>query len=121
MADPEHFLTGIDTLVTEPLDWFANRPLGLVAHPASVNARGVPAAEFLRRLPDTRLRCLFGPEHGYFGSGSAGESIRTREHPALRIPIHSLYGRTRKPTTAMLEDLEVIVFDLQDIGARAYT
>ncbi len=121
MADPEQFLTGIDTLVTEHLDWFANRPLGLVAHPASVNAKGVPSAEFLRRLPDTRLRCLFGPEHGYFGSGSAGETIRTREHPGLRIPIHSLYGRTRKPTAEMLEDLDIIVFDLQDIGARAYT
>lgn len=114
------FQYGIDTLVLEHAEGLAGRRVGLVAHPASAGADGVPSAERLRAA-GVELACLFGPEHGFSGRGGAGENIAHRQHPDWHIPVYSLYGETRRPTAEMLRDLDVIVFDLQDLGARPYT
>ncbi|OQW95553.1 MAG: hypothetical protein BWK77_07225 [Verrucomicrobia bacterium A1] len=113
-------LTGIDTLCRDHADWLRGRKVGLVAHPASVNAGGMPSPEFLRQN-GVDLAALFGPEHGFAGGGGAGQELPHGRHPQWDIPIHSLYGETRKPTPDMLSGLDVIVFDLQDLGARPYT
>jgi uncharacterized protein YbbC (DUF1343 family) len=117
----EHFLPGIDTLLSRHKDWLAGRRLGLVSHLAAVDSEGCLSAERLWRDRDLHLACLMGPEHGFFGRGGAGELCPHAKHPDWAIPVYSLYGDARKPTPAMLRRLDAIVFDLQDLGARCYT
>ena len=119
MADA--FQTGIDTLLADREDLLAGRRVGLLAHPASVDARGVHAAQRLHDAPGIHLTALFGPEHGFFGGGGAGDAIANARHPAWDIPVHSLYGDHRRPTAEMLRDVDAIVFDLQDLAVRCYT
>jgi uncharacterized protein YbbC (DUF1343 family) len=114
------FQYGVDVLLAEHGDWLRGRRVGLVAHAASVDAAGVPSAERLRAA-GVNLTALFGPEHGFAGLAVAGEEVGDARHGAWNIPIHSLYGATRKPTPAMLADVDVLLFDLQDLGVRCYT
>ena len=111
---------GIESLLSEHPDRLRGRRVGLVAHPASVDSHG---AHSVQRLLDAgvNLVALFGPEHGFTGRGGAGEDIASGRDPASGLMVHSLYGDTRKPTPDMLRDLDVLVFDLQDLGARPYT
>lgn len=108
---------GIEAL---PREWLAGRRVGLVAHPASVVSDGRHSAEFLRDT-DANPVALFGPEHGFFGRGGAGEKIAHDSHANWNLPIFSLYGETRSPTAAMLDLVDVFVFDIQTIACRAYT
>ena len=108
---------GIEAL---PADWLAGRRAGLVAHPASLTTDGRHSAAFLRDS-GANLVALFGPEHGFFGRGGAGEKIADAAHADWNIPIFSLYGETRAPTPAMLDLVDVFVFDVQTIACRAYT
>ena len=103
-----------------PADWLAGRRAGLVAHPASVMSDGRHSAEFLRDS-GANLVALFGPEHGFFGRGGAGEKIADAAHADWNVPIFSLYGETRAPTPAMLDLVDVFIFDIQTIACRAYT
>lgn len=112
---------GLDILLEQHIDWLAGRRVGLVAHPASVDCGGIHAAFRLRRHTDIRLTCLFGPEHGFSGLAAAGIPVEDDAHADWNIPVFSLYGETRKPTPAMLEHLDVILFDLQDLPVRCYT
>jgi uncharacterized protein YbbC (DUF1343 family) len=75
----------------------------------------------LRAAPDVHLVALFGPEHGLYGRVRAGERVDGGFDKRTRLPVHSLYGATRKPTPEMLEGLDVLVYDLQDTGTRSYT
>lgn len=115
------FQTGLDTLLAERADLLTGRRVGLLAHPASVDSRGVHAAQRLHDEPGVQLTALFGPEHGFFGGGGAGDAIAHARHPAWDIPIHSLYGDQRRPTPEMLRDVDALVFDLQDLAVRCYT
>lgn len=114
------FRPGVDRLVADRAVLLRGR-VGLLAHPASVDARGCHASVRLRDTLGRRLVALFGPEHGFYGRGGAGEEIADTRHPAWDIPIHSLYGAFRKPTPEMLAGLDTLVFDLQDIAVRCYT
>ncbi len=118
---PSAYAPGINVLLEEHPDWLKGLRVGLVAHPASVDASGCPSPERLREKIGTRLVALFGPEHGFAGRAGAGEPVGAALHPDWGIPVHSLYGATRRPTPEMLAELDVIVFDLQDLGARPYT
>lgn len=102
-----------------PGEWLEGGRVGLVGHPAS-RAEGVHSAVWLRER-GVRLAALFGPEHGFFGRGGAGEEVGEGWHEEWGIPIHSLYGETRKPTAEMLAGVDVVVYDLQGIACRAYT
>ncbi len=102
-------------------DRLRDRRVGLLSHQAAVGSSGVPTALLLRRALGDRLVALFGPEHGYFGLAGAGVATPSERHPDWGIPIHSLYGETRKPTAAMLRGVDLLVFDLQDLGVRCYT
>ena len=117
MNPPPSIRPGLEAI---PSGWLAGRRVGLVAHPASIVADGRHSAEFLRDS-GTDLAALFGPEHGFFGRGGAGEKIADAAHADWGIPIFSLYGETRAPTPAMLELVDVFVFDIQTIACRAYT
>ncbi len=108
---------GIEAL---PADWLAGRRVGLVAHSASLASDGRHSAAVLREA-GVNLVALFGPEHGFFGRGGAGEKVADAAHADWKIPIFSLYGETRAPTPAMLDLVDVFVFDIQTIACRAYT
>lgn len=112
---------GIDVLRDDGFKPLQNKRIGLVAHPASVDAKLVPTVEILRSAPNVKLVALFGPEHGVWGDEYAGDQVPDRTDPRTGLPVYSLYGKTRKPTKQMLENLDALVFDLQDIGSRSYT
>lgn len=95
--------------------------VGLVTNQSGVNSRGISTVDVLAGDKSVRLTALYGPEHGIDGAASAGEYVESYTHPELGIPVYSLYGSTRMPTAAMLENIDVLVFDIQDIGARSYT
>jgi uncharacterized protein YbbC (DUF1343 family) len=103
---------------------FRGARLGALLHPASVSSELEHASQILARGDGKqwRLRALFGPQHGYLGQTQDNMvEWRSYQHPRLGIPVHSLYGEHREPTPTMLEDLDVLLIDLQDVGARYYT
>lgn len=115
------FSPGIVHLVGRNKEWIAGQRVGLLSHQPAIDRLGRTSAELLWQNPDVELRALLGPEHGYFGLQGAGERTGKQRHPDWGIPIYSLYGRHRKPTESMLKGLDVLVVDLQDLGARPYT
>ena len=115
------FFPGINTLLTNCYHWLENKKIGLVSHPAAIDARGISSAELLMSSHGVHLIALLGPEHGFWGAATAGEHVAHKRHPYWNIPVYSLYGKTKRPTARMLRDLDAIVFDLQDLGARPYT
>ena len=115
---------GIDRLIADsalrrPL---AGQRLALVAHPASVTATLAHSLDALAALPDLRLAAAFGPQHGLRGDKQDNmiESDDFKD-PLLGIPVFSLYGRVRRPTSAMMDSFDVLLVDLQDVGCRVYT
>lgn len=117
----KRFLPGIDVLLSKHNSWLAGERVGLVSHVAAVDSMGCPSAERLAGGRGFRLSCLFSPEHGFFGAAPPGASLLSQRHPTLSVPVFSLYGQTKEPTAAMLRNVDTLVFDLQDIGARPYT
>lgn len=122
MPNRKPTMTGLD-LVEKfwPRDLKGAR-VGLVAHPASVNRKLEHAVSVFRRTRKFRLVALFGPQHGIYGQTQDNmiewEGFRD---PSTGLPVHSLYGKTRKPTPEMLKDIDVLALDLQDVGSRYYT
>ena len=112
---------GIDVLDARGFDVIKGKRVGLVVHPASVNASLRRTLDVLRGAEGVNLVALFGPEHGVYGDVYAGDKIADSADPRTGLPAYSLYGKTRKPTAEMLAGVDVMVFDLQDIGARSYT
>jgi uncharacterized protein YbbC (DUF1343 family) len=113
-------LTGLDLLISTQLDLVRGKRVGLVTHPAAVLPDLTSAVDALLDA-DVRLTALFGPEHGFDGSAADGAAIGDTVHLRIGLPVLSLYGPTREPTPAMLADVDVLVFDMQDVGARFYT
>jgi uncharacterized protein YbbC (DUF1343 family) len=114
------FQPGIVTLLRRQSRLLAGR-VGLLSHPAAVDARGASSAALLRERLGPRLTALFGPEHGFFGGAGAGVAVRTRHHSIWGIPAYSLYGEFRKPSRDMLRRVDTIVIDLQNLATRCYT
>ncbi len=112
--------TGLDR-VNEYRSLFAGKRLGIIANHTAYNRKGVFIVDVFRRMPGVKISALFGPEHGFRGSHSAGVKIEDRDAFLDTIPIYSLYGKTLKPTPNMLKNVDMLVFDIQDIGARFYT
>ena len=115
------FHVGLDVLLDEQADLLKGKRIGLVSHMAALDGRGMGSAERVMGERGCRLTALLGPEHGFLGCAGAGETLGNRRHPVLRVPIYSLYGETRRPTAAMLRNVDVLLFDMQDIGTRCYT
>ncbi len=111
---------GLDR-VAEFKQLFENKKLGIIANHTAFNSRGQFILNvFKEQIPGAKIAALFGPEHGFRGNYSAGKKID--EHSFLdSIPIYSLYGKNLKPTPEMLAGLDVLIFDIQDVGARFYT
>ena len=112
---------GIDVLESQEFACLKGKKVGLVTHAAGVNGQAESTIDVLARAPQVKLIALFGPEHGLRGDHKADQTVNDARDAKTNLPIHSLYGKTRRPTTKMLEGIEVMVVDLQDIGVRSYT
>ncbi len=112
---------GSEVLAATGFKELQGRRVGLITNPSGVNRHGESTIDLLRRAPDVKLVALFGPEHGVYGDVKAGENIADKMDRRTGLPVHSLYGATRKPTPAMLRGLDALVYDLQDTGVRSYT
>ena len=112
---------GIDVLLSDSLHVVRGKRVGLITNHSGRDGDGVSTIDRLARTPGVRLTALYGPEHGIRGVAKAGEHVASTVDSATGVPIHSLYGETRVPTAAMMQDVDVLVFDIQDIGARTYT
>jgi uncharacterized protein YbbC (DUF1343 family) len=119
-ANPK-LLPGIETLLRRHPDWIKGRRVGLVSHLAAVDSQGTLTARRLQQETRAKLVALFGPEHGFLGTAGAGAHCASTRRSPWGCPVHSLYGATRKPTAAMLKNIDVLVFDIQDIATRCYT
>lgn len=115
------FQVGIETLLRSHRGWLRGRRVGLLSHQAALDAAGASSAQRLRRELGAGLTALFGPEHGFMGQMGAGVATHTSRHADWNIPVFSLYGDCRAPTPEMLRQVDLVVCDLQDLGARCYT
>lgn len=113
------FKLGNEVLFERYMHLVEGKRVGLVTNPTGVNSKGEKTIDLLHERAN--LVALYGPEHGIDGKAAAGVYVESYTHPTLNIPVYSLYGATRRPTTAMLQGVDVILFDIQDIGARSYT
>ncbi len=112
---------GIQVLLSDSLHLVAGRRAGLVTNHTGIDAYEVPSIDGLYGHDEVELVALYSPEHGIRGTAEAGEPVDHEVDEATGLPVHSLYGETRKPTPGMLEGVEVLLFDIQDIGTRYYT
>lgn len=112
--------TGLDR-VDAHRDLFAGKRIGIIANHTARDDQGRHIVDVFKALDDVTITALFSPEHGLYGTEGAGETIDSVTDPVSGLPVRSLYGQTRKPTAEMLRDVDVLVFDIQDIGARFYT
>lgn len=112
---------GIDQLVRSDFAALAGKRVGFITNQTSVDQSGTLSRLVLQRGLGTRLTALFGPEHGLDTRAKAGDHVANAVDPITGLKAYSLYGEHRKPTPAMLENVDVMVFDIQDIGIRSYT
>jgi uncharacterized protein YbbC (DUF1343 family)/CubicO group peptidase (beta-lactamase class C family) len=112
-------LNGIDVLERDNFKQLAGKRLGLITNHTGRNRAGRPTIDVLNTAPGVRLVALFSPEHGI--RGVADEKVSDSKDEKTGLPIYSLYGETRRPTLEQLKDVDALVFDIQDIGARFYT
>ena len=116
---------GIDQLEKSNFSVLEGKRVGLVTNPSGIDSKGRSAITVLWQGQGSgrgyKLLKLFGPEHGIDGQTGAGKDVRNGKDRATRLPVYSLYGDTRRPTAKMLEGLDVMVYDVQDLGNRSYT
>ncbi len=114
-------IPGINNLIDNYLSLIENKRVGLVTNPSGANSDLINSSDFLFNHPDINLVALYGPEHGVRGNIYGGKKIADEVDQKTGIPLYSLYGKTRKPTEKMLDGIDIVLFDIQDIGLRAYT
>lgn len=113
--------TGIEVLEQRGFEGLVGKNVGLVTNPSGVDRNLRSTIDILNEAPGVHLKALFAPEHGVRGDAYAGDKVADTKDPKTGIPVHSVYGATRKPTDEMLEGLDVVVYDIQDVGTRSYT
>jgi uncharacterized protein YbbC (DUF1343 family) len=114
-------LTGIENLKESNFKILEGKKVGLITNPTGVDSKLKSSIDILYEAKNIKLVALFGPEHGVRGDYAAGDKVETYTDPQTKLSVFSLYGRTRKPTLEMLKDIDVLVYDIQDIGCRSYT
>ncbi|MBY7144162.1 DUF1343 domain-containing protein [Virgibacillus sp. NKC19-3] len=120
--DTDGVRPGIEVFLSDHLDWVKGKKVGLITNPTGVASNVVTDdIDLLFQHPNVHLTALFGPEHGIRGNQEAGEYVESYTDERTGLPVYSLYGPTWKPTEEMLEDVDVLLFDIQDIGSNVYT
>ena len=119
VAQREPVLAGIDVLASETFTRLRGKRVGLLTNQTGRSRDGASTIDLIAKAPGVTLAALFSPEHGI--RGEADDRIESSRDQKTGLTIHSLYGKTLRPTAAMLDGLDLVVVDLQDIGARIYT
>ena len=120
---------GLNTLLTEKRDWIQGKSIGLITNHTGVDVTLRSNYRLFTEEPSCRLSAIFSPEHGFWGAvqdGIAVGSLNVSDENASQshlasVPVYSLYGQSIRPTANQLEDIDLLVYDMQDIGARYYT
>ena len=121
VALPAPVRPGIEVLLSDSIALVRGRRVGLITNHTGRDRSGTPSIDLLAAHPEVELVALYSPEHGIRGSAEAGVRVAGSVDERTGLPVHSLYGETRTPTAEMLEGVEVLLFDIQDVGARYYT
>jgi uncharacterized protein YbbC (DUF1343 family) len=112
---------GLEVLLRDSVHLVRGRRVGVLTNQSAVTSTGASGVDLLHAAPAVNLVALYGPEHGLRGGIEGGVKIESGIDERTGVPVHSLYGTTQRPTTAMLQGVDVLLFDMQDIGARPYT
>lgn len=112
---------GIEVLRESGFRALEGKRVGLLTNPSGVDGNLKSTADILSEAPNVNLVALFAPEHGVRGDVYAGRKVESGVDEITGLPVHSLYGSTRQPTDAMLKGIDVVVYDIQDVGTRSYT
>nr|WP_320036918.1 DUF1343 domain-containing protein [uncultured Bacteroides sp.] len=113
--------TGIEVLKEQNFKILEGKRVGLITNPTGVDNDLKSTIDILHEAKNVKLVALFGPEHGVRGDVHAGDHVDNSNDPSTGVPVYSLYGKTRKATPDMLKDIDVLVYDIQDIGCRSFT
>lgn len=120
-AKPKSVKVGADVLLESRLDLIRGKRVGLITNHTAVLSNGKHLVDALFERHDVYLKALFGPEHGVRGDAPDGRTVHDSVDSKTGIPVYSLYGTINKPTSEMLKEIDVLLFDIQDVGARFYT
>lgn len=112
---------GIEVLRADGFKQLAGKRVGLITNPTGIDNEMRSTIDILAEAPDVKLTALFAPEHGVRGNYVAGAAVANDVDKKTGVPVYSLHGRTRKPTPEMLKNIDILVYDIQDIGCRSYT
>ncbi len=115
------FKLGVEVLLEDQKELIEGKSVGLITNPTGVDQELNSIVDLLHNDSDVDLKALYGPEHGVRGSAQAGEYVEYYTDEETGLPVYSLYGSTKKPTPEMLEGIDVLLFDIQDVGTRFYT
>ncbi|MGE5101669.1 MAG: exo-beta-N-acetylmuramidase NamZ domain-containing protein [Deltaproteobacteria bacterium] len=112
---------GVEVLLSDSVHLVRGKRVGLLTNHSGRDRQGRSTIDLLFKAPGVKLTALFAAEHGIRGVAKAGEKISSAVDSATGVPVYSLFGDVRVPTPEMLEDVDVLVYDIQDVGARVYT
>ena len=119
-CESQEIATGLDQAPAYQ-SFFDGKNIGIITNHTAFDQDGRYISDVFSEMSGVTIKAFFGPEHGIRGSAEAGAKIDSETDPLNNVPIYSLYGKTTKPTGDMLQGIDVLVFDIQDIGARFYT
>lgn len=112
---------GIEVLLSDSLHLIRGKRVGLLTNHSGRDRKGTSTIDLLFKAPGVKLTALYGPEHGIRGVARAGEKISSGIDSATGVKVYSLYGDVESPTPDMMKDIDVLLYDIQDVGARVYT
>lgn len=121
LSPQDRIKLGIEVLLESQLDLLKGKKVGLITNPTGVDGNLKSTVDLLWENSEVKLVALFGPEHGIRGDLPAGKYVKSYTDKKTGLPVFSLYGKTRKPTREMLKGIDILIFDIQDVGVRYYT
>src|SRR3954467_1285723 len=117
----KNVVPGVEVLISDSLHLLRGKRVGLLTNHSGRDRKGTSTIDILFKAPGVKLTALFGPEHGIRGDARAGDKIASGVDSATGVKVYSLYGDTQVPTAEALNEIDVLVYDIQDVGARVYT
>ena len=116
-----YVIPGVEVLLSDSMHLIRGKRVGLLTNHSGRDRKGTSTIDLLFHASGVKLTALFGPEHGIRGEAKAGEKVESAVDSATGVPVYSLYGAVHVPTPEMLANIDVLVYDIQDVGARVYT
>jgi uncharacterized protein YbbC (DUF1343 family) len=112
---------GIEVLLTDSLHLITGKRIGLLTNASGKDRKGTSSIDLLYGTPGVTLAAIYSPEHGIRGAARAGEQVSSSVDSATGVRVYSLFGDQQTPLADMLKGIDVLLYDIQDVGARVYT